>query len=413
MTQSLSAAQPARRARSKIGLMLRCRVLRSPWLLRFIGKVLRRFPWLSQRLRIVARRDAVAALLKRENSFSNTTHAPNLIAGPFVLGMDRTSRYEGDVRMLRGALQRVDAIHGAGAQWSRGFIAAQLAAGRGSFDLVEGYLMPLVWAGLAESFGAEGDALAEGDVMAMLSELRPVAGHLVLRPVATPEVEARAQQAADALHARIARHLGAIAGEWRERDAEAVRRNAIGLAFIGHSVAVQAGAQAMQELLPRPAVLLQLAEQARQLGHDAWSFPAFRRLLHDHLLELLRFRPVFPIIARDVPRDTEYERGDGSTAKIEAGRSIAAWPIAAMFDPDAVPEPERFAPYRAWKHADDRYLVFGHGARSCLGKHQGIELLVSAYAGLLRLPGLRWSSQPRRIQYDGPFVAHLRLEWGG
>ena len=64
--------------------------------------------------------------------------------------------------------------------------------------------------------------------------------------------------------------------------------------------------------------------------------------------------------------------------------------IAAMFDPDAVPDSKRFCPSRKWGNQDDlRWLMFGYGTRQCPARTYAVEILTSALIGLLILPELQ------------------------
>jgi hypothetical protein len=101
-----------------------------------------------------------------------------------------------------------------------------------------------------------------------------------------------------------------------------IERNAVGLAWISHPVTVQSGALIVQELLRRPEVHKDLRAKAAQLGSEVWENSNFRDLVRNHVLELMRFRPIFPLLARDVPRDTEFETGARRNAPCPGGGKI-------------------------------------------------------------------------------------------
>ena len=111
---------------------------------------------------------------------------------------------------------------------------------------------------------------------------------------------------------------------------------------------VQSGALIVQELLERPEVHKDLRAKAAQLGSAVWQDANFRDLVRNHVLELMRFRPIFPLLARDVPRDTEFETGARRNAPCSGGGKMTVLSIAAMFDPDEVPDSKRFCPSRNW-----------------------------------------------------------------
>src|SRR5690606_22870389 len=124
----------------------------------------------------------------------------------------------------------------------------------------------------------------------------------------------------------------------------------------------------MLELIGREDWHLLLRQQVAQAGEKAWSDEGLRQHVRHVILELLRFRPVFPIVVRDIPRATLFQAGDERPARVKAGQSLKLMVIGAMFDPAAVDRPGDFLPYRTWRNEDDRYMVFGHGDRQCPGR---------------------------------------------
>src|SRR5690606_41034142 len=60
----------------------------------------------------------------------------------------------------------------------------------------------------------------------------------------------------------------------------------------------------MLELIGREDWHLLLRQQVAQAGEKAWSDEGLRQHVRHVILELLRFRPVFPIVVRDIPRAT-------------------------------------------------------------------------------------------------------------
>jgi hypothetical protein len=326
--------------------------------------------------------------------------------------------------------------------------------GAGGFDLVDDYLSPVAWRTLKRCFGRAADPLTTGDCglknpgaqqlrqcehraaeleKQLLLELRHVASHLVVGRVATPQVQGRADSAGCALNHRVSVHgslVGQVMGprlaqQGLHATAADLHRNTVGLMWVSHPVTVQAGVNMVLELLRRDALhqelrarvvreadrVARIAQRCRQqVRPSVWTRKRLRVHLHDVVLELLRFRPPFPVVAREVPRSTLFEAGDDRPASVGAGGSLKLLVIGAMFDPQALQRPGEFEPGpKRWTNADDRYLVFGHGDRRCPGHELAMEILVSALVGLLMLP------RPPRLEgrgaqtYDGPVTDHLRL----
>ncbi len=67
--------------------------------------------------------------------------------------------------------------------------------------------------------------------------------------------------------------------------------------------------------------------------------------------------------------------------------------IGALFDdPTHQSDSRSDSPQCCYQHGDDpRLLLFGAGERACIAKHHVLEILVSALAGLLTLPNIRWA----------------------
>jgi len=400
-----------------------CFLMRQPRLLRVLAAGVRRWPMVAQVLPVVARRDAVVAAFRRSATFSNTAHAPNLVAGPFSIGMQEGPHYRSERATLEAMLLPPGELGRTCAELTRQRVEA-LRQGPSDhcFDLVGDYLGPLIWRTMKDCFGPSGDALASGHLGAhpledaekqLFLHLRHVASHLVVGGVATAQVQGRAEAAGAALNQCVHAHKDlvrqAFSSRLPGRSDATIHRNTVGLMWVSHPVAVQAGVHLMRELIQREAWHLQLRQQVAEAGETAWLDEGLRRHIRLVILELLRFRPPFPIVVRDVPRDTCFEAGDGRTVPVKAGRSMKLMVIGAMFDPDAVDRPGDFLPYRTWRNEDDRYMVFGHGDRRCPGSEHVLEMLTSMLVGLLMLPRPCRLAGRKAMVYDGPAAAHLHL----
>ncbi|WFU37903.1 cytochrome P450 [Bradyrhizobium sp. CB82] len=405
-----------------------CWANRHPGALRAIGKVLRRWPFVGGWLGMPARASAVKAVLTRPNSFSNTAHAANLSAGDYLIGMDPGPTYSADKILLDDRLAILkETLPAAADKAVQDYVEALGRLGTNkSFDLIEDYLMWIVFRAMYPLFGAATDRVAAGAGGSLtdpglkrqyLLEIRYVAGQLLAGSSATLRVQRRAELNADALMSRIAGVRTDIQSAWGLPGPDNIERNAVGLAWISHPVTVQSGALAVQELLDRPKVHKALRDEARrlkQLDPDAvWQNADFRERVRNHVLELLRFRPIFPLLARDVPRDTEFETGARHNATCPAGGKMAIWSIAALFDSDVVKDSNKFCPARDWgKDEDLRWLMFGYGTRQCPAMVYAVEILTSALIGLLILPELQLAkSEGKAITYDGPLMSRMRVSF--
>lgn len=126
----------------------------------------------------------------------------------------------------------------------------------------------------------------------------------------------------------------------------------------------------------------------------------------------MRFRPVFPLLARDVPRETEFESGARRNPTCPAGSSVGLMSIAALFDGRGVPDVGAYRGDRAVGGVPPPWqtFMFGFGDRRCPAQEPAVAILGSALIGLLRLPRLRWADAwPRRIGYDGPMICRMNL----
>ncbi len=400
-----------------------CFLMRQPHWLRVFAAVVRRWPVVAHVLPVVARRDAVVAAFLRSATFSNTAHAPNLVAGGFSIGMQEGPQYRSERATLEAMLLPPDELGRVCAELASERVEAlQLGAFGGRFDLVDDYLGPLIWRTMKRCYGDAGDALAGGHPAVastadaerqLFLNLRHVASHLVVGGVATAGVQCRAEAAGAALNQCVHAHKDlvqqAFASRLPDQPHAVIHRNTVGLMWVSHPVAVQAGVHLMLELIQRDAWHLKLRQQVAEAGEKAWLDEGLRRHLRHVILELLRFRPPFPIVVRDVPRTTCFETGGERLAQVKAGRSMKLMVIGALFDPAAVDRPGDFLPYRTWRHEGDRYMVFGHGDRSCPGRDHVLEMLTSMLVGLLMLPRPCRLAGRKAMVYDGPAAAHLHL----
>ncbi|RYF33878.1 MAG: hypothetical protein EOO26_06520 [Comamonadaceae bacterium] len=385
-------------------------LVHQPLALRGLAAFIQNTPQARGLFNMVASRDDVVGAFQRTSALSNSAHRPNLVAGEFAIGMESDARHACEHAQLLRHLPSPAVFAERAAAESRRLLAALHADSARRFDLVDDYMVPIVWRALGGAFGQALPALPPGDPM--FFNLRYVGAHLIAGSTATDAVQRRALESAAALNAWVRAQLPALQALWdmpAVAQREAVARNVTGMLWVGHPATVQAGVLLMQELLARPKVWRELADRVRQSA-DPWTDPPLRALLARHVLELLRFRPPFPILRRDVPRDALW--GADGTARARAGAQVTLMVIGALFDLKAFEggDAARYDPDRVYAHPEDRYLVFGAARRQCIAPEQVVEMLVSALIGLLQLPQLRWA-EPwwRRMRYDGPIIASAPL----
>ena len=420
-TYEPDALQPGAR-RLSYGLF--CWLNRHTTVLRVIGGLLRRWPAIGGRFGLVARASAVKDVLTRTRSFSNTAHAANMVSGDYLIGMDPGPTYAADRELVHARLAALDVPNASDEEAKRRLEILTRSGARG-FDLIEGYLMWVVFHAMKPLFGSATDAVVAGWANASahgavdeglqrqyMLEIRYVAGQLLAGGLATLDLRRRAESCGDALQARIERVSGRIGTAWGVKSASRdIERNAVGLAWISHPVTVQSGALVVQELLGRPQVYEQLWARARSLGDCVWTDAGFRKDVRDNVLELMRFRPIFPLLARDVPRDTELQTGARQNAMCPGGGKVSLLSIAALFDPSVDRDIGRFCPNRDWGSDDPlRYLMFGYGYRQCPARDHAVHILTSALIGLLTLPRLQLArGEGKAITYDGPLMLSMRM----
>jgi len=392
--------------------------------LRGVGALVRLWPFVGRWLGVAARASAVKKVLTRPRSFSNTSHQPNLVSGDYLIGMDPGPTYDADRALVDARLACLDVEVDANCEARSRLAKLRQTGGKAPFDLIDDYLMWIVFRAIQRVFGdaaekvavgAEGDLHDQSLQRQYLLEIRYVAGQLIAGSSSTLGIQRRAEVCAASLRARMEGVSHDIRKAWDVSAPSAViERNAVGLAWISHPVTVQSGALVVQELLSRPKVYRVLRSKAAKLGEPGvWEDDGFRKCVRDHVLELMRFRPIFPLLARDVPRDTEFETGGRSNAQCRAGGKVTILSIAALFDPRAVPDSSRFCPQRNWGDEERlRYLMFGYGDRQCPAMNHAVEIMTSALIGLLILPELRLARDDGKpIMYDGPLMSRMRLRF--
>lgn len=181
---------------------------------------------------------------------------------------------------------------------------------------------------------------------------------------------------------------------------ERVLTNVCGLLVGAIETTSQAIVQATQQLLAHPVRLA--AALAADASGDEAQFDA-------HVFEALRFNPITTIQFRFAEADRTLAEGTDYATPIPAGTVLAVCTGSAMFDPDLMPDPDRFDVTRPAMS----YLHFGLGHHECLGRHVGKVAIPEAVRRILRQPDIRAADgEAGAIDFaGGPFPEHWHVEW--
>lgn len=191
-------------------------------------------------------------------------------------------------------------------------------------------------------------------------------------------------------------------------DEDWIRRYLTGLLATGGATIVRAGAGAIDQILAHPDDLEKARSVALELDQEIRdgkpNVDKLRCSLRHYVYEALRFRPMLPLLIRDTPRETVIAYGTKDARIVRAGTRVLAPPLAAMFDPEVFPDPERFDVSRPF----ERYLHFGFGPRHCFGQYIAETALLEIFRSLLVFPNLsRAAGTKGNLAFDGPVAAGL------
>ncbi len=377
-----------------------------------LGPVRRRWPlWrVCPSLLVVTRREDVDEVLDRPDAFvfPYASHLPGeflLASGP---AEHRRQRAELDAVLRRG-----DADH------LRRLVAQEaekrVERGRreGRMDVVTELVQPVLDVVLDDYVGTPGP-----DPETRLRWARDLFEHIFLNRGELRAVAQRAEVAGRQMDAHLASLIAGIRetgtgshtllGRLLERqrtaprtaltDAE-IRGNVIGLAIGWMWHGARAAVFATDVLLARPCAL----KKAREAAHDE-DLEQLRRLVW----EALRFRPVQVGLPRRCTAETTLAEGTPWARRVPRGTRLLVGTHSAMWDENAVPDPEDFDATRA----ESQYRIFGSGPHRCPGEHvMGVQL-PALLAPLLRSGGLRRAAGG--LRWDGltPERLEVRFDQG-
>jgi cytochrome P450 len=176
-------------------------------------------------------------------------------------------------------------------------------------------------------------------------------------------------------HDPVSRLLALSASKAVNFDLERVVINVGGLLIGAVETTSHAAVNALEILMRRPDELAKA--QAAALSDDPTAIDGF-------VFEALRFKPAFPYFFRTCEQDTVIARGTGHQSNIAKGTTVLAVTHSAMFDPDALPDPDNFDPGRGMGHQ----FHFGLGLHECLGRAIGQVMIPEIVRQSLRLKNL-------------------------
>lgn len=358
----------------------------------FVGFIARFFAWWRKPIKlgpIVFPRHADAvAILSRDEDFSlEPVYKEKLTAvneGPFILGMDRSDpAHAPERKALYDALGAVDMDRLR--EQAQADLSARLAAipAGGQIDVVGAYARPVAAATSQRLFGIKGSS----DTMFM-EVTRSIFGFSFLDPSEPSRLRAvkAGHYMATWYRDEIARRraegitgddmMGKLMAQG-ELDDDGVRRTLGGMLVGSVDTTATCVAKIVKLLGKDPKLAAEVAADVDDLDRmDGWCNEVLRRWPHN------------PFIPRVVKRDTEL-RG----RKLKAGDRAFAFTQAAMYDPDAFPEPKRLRPDRD----PHLYLHLGHGIHPCSGLVVNKFQIPVLVAGLLRrglagVGSIEWAS---------------------
>lgn len=413
------------------------------WFLKLVFTLLRRVRPIAifGKLVILTKMSDVREVLQRFDDFTlGEAIEPGMPWGPFLMTVDWNEQHARERELLQSVVKR-----GVDEQTIKKVVAEecreQIAAANGRIDMVAELAEPAVVRIAADYFGVPP---LQNDKRIMARATRDLAGIIMVNPpigsqpwidsrddmVALTQqlvdqiaaakssiVASRQQELPDNLLTRLTALVCAdTAPKWFDEDW--IRRYLTGLVATGLATVVRGTAHTIDQLVARPDALREAQMLAAALDRaeadehnigtvapESERHSAAERVKKSHealshyVYEALRFRPMLPLLVRDCPRETIIANGTRRARVVPAGTRILAGPLAAMFDPEAFPQPSRFDPQRPI----ESYIHFGDGARRCFGKYIAENAVMEMVRALLRLPGLaRAAGSDGQIRYEGP-----------
>jgi len=359
---------------------------------------------------IVTRYRDVQEVLSRNEVFETTyeTGFKAITGGSnFFLGMDNTPTYTRDVSNMRSVVRREDIPTRVGA-FVTSIAERFVTAAPGTIDVVDlGEAVLTAW--VADYFGISSPTtkafaqwsatmsaylFLQGQPGAPSEQLAVEAGKK-MRDEIDRQIAARKASRMPSRDDVLERCLVMQAAGLPGTDDVTLRNNLLGVIVGAIPTSVAAITRAIDELLRRPEELA-AAQAAARDNNDA--------LVERYVFEALRFNPIGPGVIRVARRDYELAAGTLHAHVIPQGTTVVAAIQSAMFDGEAVQDPEEFKvdrpPYLS--------MIFGYGLHTCLGQYINVVQIPAVVKALLKRANLRRSGE---LVLDGPFPSHLRVDF--
>lgn len=122
------------------------------------------------------------------------------------------------------------------------------------------------------------------------------------------------------------------------------------------------------------------------------------------ILEAMRFKPIFIGPFRYAAKDAVIARGTSRERFVPEGATVMPSILSAMFDAEAVVDPERYVTDRSCRD----YMVYGHGIHWCIGSAIARVQIAECFRALFERPGLRRAEgRAGRLSRRGAFPERL------
>lgn len=363
---------------------------------------------------LVTRFEDVQEVLARDDVFQVTYQQKMEVIGDgtnFFLGMQNSPEYERDQSHMRTVIRRQDLPERVLPLVAR--TAESLVSASGSrTDVVQRLARIVPTRLIAEYFGcppsSEEDLAAWSTVMfqylftdadndpAVDTAARAAAGKSrawLDQVIAGRKKQTR--QPDDVVGRCLALQTAGVTG----MDDLGIRNNLLGLVIGAIPTTSKCCAQALDELLKRPANLQQAQEAARS-DDDV--------LLAQYVFEALRFNPNNPGLFRIAAQDYTVAKDKMHATTIPRGTTVVAATQSAMFDDRIVDAPNDFRVGRP----SYTYMHFGYGLHTCFGQYLNRVQIPGILKPLLKRKGLRRAEgDAGRLQYAGSFPRSLEVEF--
>lgn len=343
---------------------------------------------------VLCRRADVLDVFARDREFA-VMYADKLYAprGLFVLGMPDGEQYRQERHVITDVLPMADlvTVEQAIMEQTRTLLAGQPP----TFDVIQEVVWPVLLGHLRSYFGF-GCGVPTLVLRRWMRDiycdvLQNLGDNRLWREAAT-----RAFEEVNAYVARTTPPAGSIWARLASRlDADATRRNIIGLCTGVVETTLKTVTRALDQFLDRPTV--QSAAREALQTEDLSTFMTLT-------WECLRFNPQNHALYRRCTQDVTLSSG----ATVPAGALVFLSTLTAMHDPAYVRSPEEFRTDRP----ANTYLFFGHGLHKCGGQLLAPALIRGLLRELLLVPWLLRHPDDPFCPVD-VFPSHFLLEKEG